>query len=79
MLELNSYPDRLDLKDAHLRLAKDMGALLSINTDSHSAGMLRSMTYGIYTARRGWLEAEDVVNTYSLPRLLAVLKKQAYR
>jgi len=79
MLELNSYPDRLDLKDAHLRLAKDMGALISINTDSHSAAMLRFMTYGIYTARRGWLEAEDVVNTYSLPRLLAVLKKQAYR
>jgi len=79
MLELNSYPDRLDLKDAHLRLAKEMGALISINTDSHSAAMLRFMTYGIYTARRGWLEAEDVVNTYSLPRLLAVLKKQAYR
>ncbi len=79
MLELNAYPDRLDLKDTHLRLAKEMGALISINTDSHSAGMLRFMTYGIYTARRGWLEAGDVVNTYPLPRLLEVLKKQAYR
>jgi DNA polymerase (family 10) len=79
MLELNSYPDRLDLKDSHLRLAKEMGALVSINTDSHSVRMLEFMTYGVYTARRGWLEADDVVNTYSLPRLLAVLKKQAYR
>jgi DNA polymerase (family 10) len=79
MLELNSYPDRLDLKDTDLRLAKEMGALISINTDSHSAAMLRFMTYGIYTARRGWLEAADVINTYSLPRLLPVLKKQAYR
>jgi len=79
MLELNSYPDRLDLKDGHLRLAKEMGALISINTDSHAAGMLRFMTYGIYTARRGWIEREDVVNTYPLPLLQAVLKKQAYR
>ncbi|RPI25775.1 MAG: DNA polymerase/3'-5' exonuclease PolX [Acidobacteria bacterium] len=79
ILELNSYPDRLDLKDTHCRLAKEMGALISINTDSHAGSMLRFMRYGIATARRGWLEAEDVVNTYPLARLRTILKKEAYR
>ena len=78
-LELNSYPDRLDLKDIHCRMVKDLGGLLSIDTDSHSAAMLGFMAYGIDTARRGWIEAEDVINTYELERLMRVLRKEQYR
>lgn len=74
-LELNSYPDRLDLKDIHCRQAKEAGVKISINTDSHAALQLANMRYGIATARRGWLEAADVINTYDLERLRRFLKK----
>lgn len=74
-LELNSYPDRLDLKDIHCRQAKEAGVKISINTDSHAALQLANMRYGIATARRGWLEAADVINTYDLDRLRRFLKK----
>jgi len=68
-LELNSYPNRLDLKDVHCRAAKDAGVKISTNTDSHADLQLRNMRYGIATARRGWLEPDDVINTYSLAGL----------
>lgn len=68
-LELNSYPTRLDLKDIHCRAAKEAGVKISTNTDSHADLQMRNMRYGIATARRGWLEPEDVINTYSLARL----------
>ncbi|MGH9338590.1 MAG: DNA polymerase/3'-5' exonuclease PolX [Acidobacteriota bacterium] len=78
-LEINAYPARLDLSDIHCRTARDMGALISINSDSHNRSMLRYMEYGIYTARRGWLGPDDIINTYPLPRLRKVLKKEKYR
>jgi len=53
-MELNSYPQRLDLKDTHCRMAKDKGLLVSIATDSHSTETFSNMTYGVHTARRGW-------------------------
>ena len=74
-LELNSYPDRLDLKDVHCRQAKEAGIKISTNTDSHATLQLVNMRYGIATARRGWLEADDVINTYTLGRLRRFLKK----
>ena len=74
-LELNSYPERLDLNDTHLRLAKDKGVPISIGTDSHSIYHLEYISYGVHTARRGWLEKGDVLNTLALERLLAFLKK----
>jgi DNA polymerase (family 10) len=74
-LEINSHPDRLDLKDIHCRQAKDSGVAISTNTDSHAALQLANMRYGIATARRGWLEAGDVINTYSLDKLMKFLKK----
>lgn len=77
-IEINAYPARLDLKDIHCRLARDMGVLISINTDSHNHEMLRYIHYGIVTARRGWLEARDVINTFSLKKLRQVLKKEEY-
>jgi DNA polymerase (family 10) len=75
-LELNSYPTRLDLKDAHCRAAKEAGVKISTNTDSHADLQLKNMRYGISTARRGWLEANDVINTYSLAKLRKFLSKR---
>jgi DNA polymerase (family 10) len=72
-LELNSYPDRLDLKDVHCRAAKEAGAMISTNTDSHADLQLANMRYGIATARRGWLEPGDVINSYSLAKLAKFL------
>ncbi len=74
VLEINAYPDRLDLKDSHVRLARDRGALFEIGTDSHRQDHLRTMEYGIGTARRGWVEPASVINTWPLPRLLDYLR-----
>ncbi len=75
-LEINAYPDRLDLKDVHSRLAKEHGVILSINTDAHSSADLGLMIYGIYTARRGWLEKKDVLNTFPLTELMKWLQER---
>ena len=73
IMEINANPRRLDLNDIHARMAKDMGAKLIINTDAHSISQLGLMKYGVFTARRGWLEKEDVINTYTLKKLLTFL------
>ncbi len=78
-LEVNAYPARLDLNDVHVRMAKDMGALISVNSDSHHTEMLRYISYGVDTARRGWLEKEDVINTFPISRLRKILRKESYR
>jgi DNA polymerase (family 10) len=75
VLELNSYPDRLDLNDLHLRKAKEMGVRIAIDTDAHGIRDFEWMKYGVATARRGWLEKQDVVNCLSLDSLLRLLKK----
>jgi len=74
-LEINSFPDRLDLNDAHARRAKEMGVKLSINTDSHKTPHLEAIRYGIAVARRAWLEPKDVINTRPLVELMKLLKK----
>lgn len=76
ILELNSYPDRLDLNDNHLRLAKDMGVMVTISTDSHNRQHLDYIKFGVHTARRGWLEKKDVLNTRPLAEVLKILKKK---
>lgn len=78
-LEVNAYPARLDLNDVHVRMAKDMGALISVNSDSHHTEMLRYISYGVDTARRGWLEKEYVINTFPISRLRKILRKESYR
>ena len=75
VLEINAYPDRLDLRDVDARMAKEMGARLVISTDAHSTGQLELMKFGVFTARRGWVEARDVINTLPLPPLLKILRK----
>jgi DNA polymerase (family X) len=66
-MELNAYPDRLDLNDVHLRQAKQHGVKIVINTDSHHTSHLVKIRYGVLQARRAWLTKDDVLNT--LPAL----------
>ncbi len=70
ILECNAYPDRLDLNDVNLKRCKELGVKISIGTDAHSVEELKWMKFGVATCRRGWLEKDDVVNTYPLDRLL---------
>jgi len=74
-LEVNAHPTRLDLKDTDVRMAREAGCLLTIDTDAHSVADLDLITYGVRTARRGWAEARDVLNARPLPALLAWLKR----
>ncbi len=68
-MEINAHPDRLDLKDVHARRAKELGVKLMINTDAHAADQLQLMHFGVATARRGWIEPGDVLNTLPISRL----------
>ncbi|HYA72479.1 MAG TPA: DNA polymerase/3'-5' exonuclease PolX [Roseiarcus sp.] len=72
-LEINAHPDRLDLCDAHCRMAKSEGVKLSLGTDAHRVGDLANLAFGIDQARRGWLEAKDIVNTRSVRELKGLL------
>ncbi len=72
-LEINAYPTRLDLDDVYARRAIEKGALLSINTDAHSASDLDMLHFGVATARRGWVGPDDVINTWQTDRLLGWL------
>jgi DNA polymerase (family 10) len=74
VMECNAYPDRLDLSDVHLRMAKQRGVKIVISTDSHTTGNLKYMKYGVTTARRGWIEKKDVINTLPLDEFLASLR-----
>ena len=75
ILEVNAHPDRLDLNDIHCRMAKDMGVKVALSTDTHRLNDLDFMRFGVGQARRGWLEAEDVINTRSLKELRKFLKR----
>jgi DNA polymerase (family 10) len=74
IMECNAAPDRLDLKDAYLRMAKERGARVVISTDAHSIKNLELMRYGVQMARRGWIEKKDVLNTLPLEQMLAALR-----
>ncbi|MCK4850488.1 MAG: DNA polymerase/3'-5' exonuclease PolX [Phycisphaerae bacterium] len=69
-MELNSHWARLDLKDVHLRMARQAGVKIAICTDAHSIEDLDNIRYGIWTGRRGWLEATDVLNSKTVSQLL---------
>lgn len=72
-LEINSFPDRLDLDDVHVKLAKERGVQFVLGTDAHSIANLTFMRFGIATARRGWLEKKDILNTYSNKQIEKIL------
>ena len=73
-LEINAFPERLDLNDINCRKAKDYGVLISINTDSHITNQLDHMTLGVSVARRGWLESENIINTKPIEEILSFFK-----
>jgi DNA polymerase (family 10) len=73
--EINSSPDRLDLSDEHAKMAKDHGIKIAINTDAHSTEELDFIFAGVNQARRGWLEAIDVLNALPLKKLLSSFRR----
>ncbi len=70
MMEINAFPDRLDLNDVHSRLAKTHGVRLAIGTDAHTPAQMSYLELGVSVARRAWLEAHDVVNNLNAKDLL---------
>ena len=74
-MELNAYPDRLDLCDVHLRMARERGVKILINTDAHHTSHFEKLKYGVLQARRAWLTASDVLNTLPVDKLLAAIKR----
>jgi DNA polymerase (family X) len=75
-MELNSYPDRLDLSDVHLRMAKQHGVKIVINTDSHHTSHMEKIHYGITQARRAWLTKDDVLNTLPMQTFAKAMKHE---
>lgn len=76
ILEINAYPNRLDINDVYAKRAKEIGVKMAINTDAHSTEDLKYMRYGVYQARRGWLEASDVINCQPLDKLLKIIDRK---
>jgi len=75
ILEINSWPERLDLKDIYIKMAKRIGVKMIVNTDSHQKDQMRFMEFGVAQARRGWAEKSDIINTNSVEELLKYIKK----
>ncbi len=73
-MELNAYPDRLDLCDRHLRLAKQHGVKIVINTDSHHTSHMEKIRFGVLQARRAWLTPKDVLNTLLVEKFAQAMK-----
>jgi DNA polymerase (family 10) len=78
-VEINSQPKRMDPDGAHIRMARDHGALLCVNPDAHRIGGLRNIEYGVGLARRGWLEKEHVMNTWDVKRMASYLQERRER
>ncbi len=76
IVEVNAHPERLDLNDAHCKMAKDLGVKVVLSTDTHRLGDLDYMRFGVGQARRGWLEPDDVINTRSVKELKRLLRKR---
>lgn len=76
ILEISASPERLDLRDAHVRRAVELGATLAINTDAHHANHFQLLHYGVATAQRGWATAASVVNTWPLEKFLTFLARR---
>lgn len=74
-LEINAFPQRLDLKDVYCKRAKELGIMIAIGTDAHWINQLEYMEFGVWVARRGWLEKENVLNTLSWENIKKILRK----
>lgn len=78
-MEVNCWPERLDLNDVHIPLAREIGVPLVIDTDAHHPEHFALLKFGVATARRGWATPADVLNTLPLPQFLARLRRHAQR
>jgi len=76
VVEINAHPSRLDVNDVYARRAVELGCKIAINSDAHETSGMEMMMYGIAVARRAWLRATDVINTYPLDQMLAALKNR---
>ncbi len=79
VVEINAHPSRLDVNDVYARRAVELGCKIAINSDAHETSGMEMMEYGIAVARRAWLRAADVINTYPLDKMLAALKDRRGR
>jgi DNA polymerase (family 10) len=75
IMEIDAFPDRLDLKDEHIRLCVEAGVRMSIDSDAHSPTHFPYLEYGIAQARRGWATKTDIINAWPLEKMLKFLKK----
>ena len=75
-MEHNAYPDRLDLCDIHLRMARERSVKIVINTDSHHVSHMEKIRFGILQARRAWLTKKDVLNTLPADQFAKAMKKE---
>jgi len=75
VMEINSFPERSDLKDEYIRKCVDAGVKLSIDSDAHNSRHYYNLEYGISQARRGWTEKKDVINAWPLEKMLGFFKK----
>ncbi|MGH2829915.1 MAG: PHP domain-containing protein, partial [Actinomycetota bacterium] len=78
-MEVNSHPDRLDLRDDHVRMARSLGVTLSIDSDAHAVGHLAGIRYGVAAAQRGWAERSCVLNSRTLRQLESFVARKRAR
>ncbi|MBI5151960.1 PHP domain-containing protein, partial [Candidatus Peregrinibacteria bacterium] len=76
VLEINSFPDRLDLADIYVKMAKELGAKFAISSDSHNLVHFEYLKYGVFVGRRGWLTAADVINTWPTTKVKEFFEKK---
>ena len=74
-MEHNAYPDRLDLCDTHLRMAKAKGVKFVVNTDAHHTSHMEKIRYGVLQLRRAWLTRQDVLNTLPAAEFAKVVRR----
>jgi DNA polymerase (family 10) len=75
IMEINAHPERLDLNDINIKAAKEIGVKFSISTDAHSIEEMNYMKYGVWQARRGWIEKGDVINTLKYEDFFKAIKR----
>jgi len=74
VLEINAFPNRLDLKDEYIKQCVDAGVKMSIDSDGHSAKHFDYLEHGIAQARRGWATKQDIINAWGVDKMLSMLK-----
>jgi len=75
VMEIDAFPDRLDLKDQHIRMCVDLGVKMTIDSDAHAVNHFDVLEFGVAQARRGWAKREDIINAWPLEKMLGFLKK----